>query len=592
MARLVPADPPDGMPYSERTVLAALATLPDPWIVVIDIPIGVFTRPRPGLEQIDFLLVHPGLGLAVIEVKGGQITIEEGKWFTTPHGTITPKPLRRTPFQQAADQRFELQRFLWKRLNIPDQAMAHGVALPGCHVESSLGPEAPRDLVIDADDLHDIAEPVARIMRKWQTSLTVSDEEVERLLDLLKPSMSMTIVLARQTARIEQAIERETRKQVDFSESQVDAYSVMLRHERALVMGEAGTGKTVLAVERAKRLAGTGSRTLLLCHRSAVFSAILTLLADLNLPRQISTDPDVMLTAAHWTGLRRFLEDKGGQLPSANASSMPDAMLAAAEKAGLQFDAIVVDEGQEFTPNQIEGLTWLLTDPEDGPLYFFADPFQHSGIFTASHLIERQQLRGSYDWQMPLEMPVVNLIDNVRNAMPVADNARNFVKQQRSRAVVPGRVPQEILCKKRSEVVARGAAEIDRLLSEEGFSPNQLLAVLVGVDETDFASQLRRLNRHAVSVSQLTRFPLTPADLRVAHGYPDLVQGLEAEVVVAVIWQDGPMSVGDVRDLYVAMTRARSHLIVISNRYLAQLGLAARVAFEAADREVTDDDDE
>jgi ATP-dependent exoDNAse (exonuclease V) alpha subunit len=42
------------------------------------------------------------------------------------------------------------------------------------------------------------------------------------------------------------------------------------------------------------------------------------------------------------------------------------------------------------------------------------------------------------------------------------------------------------------------------------------------------------------------------------------------------------LTVGDVRDLYVAASRARSHLIVVSSRPLAQLQAAARATLALA----------
>jgi nuclease-like protein len=579
MARVLPPQLPEGLPRSERTVYDAFLTLPDPWLVLVDIPVGIFGRPRPGLEQIDFLLVHPRLGLGIIEVKGGKISIREGEWFTTPHGSTTPRPLGRSPFKQAADQRFELQRFLWKRLRIRDDAMAHGVALPDCHVSGPLGPDAPTDLVIDASGLAQPLAAVERVMRRWRSSANLSAEDLERLVALLKPTLSLTIVLAAQVAQIEKALERETRRQVDFSESQFEAYRLMLRCERALVFGEAGTGKTVLAVERARRLVETGSRTLLLCHRAGVLAAIRTLAADLSPTRQFDPRSDETFVLTHWTGLRQALESAGRLLPELTSRGLPDAMLKAADDLGLlRFDAIVIDEGQEFTPGQIEGLAWLLNEPEDGPLYVFADPFQHSGLFTAGG----KQMRGTYEWKVPLEMRIVALVDNVRNSKPIADAAGSFLLDQRSRSVVEGRDPEIHRLRRRQDVVTRAADRLARLLGEERFRANQLLAVLTGIGEEAFVRELQRRRLHGVSVTEISRFPLTSADLRIAYGLPDHVQGLEAEIVVLIDWDDRPMSIGRVRDLYVAMSRARSHLVVFSNRDLDELEMAAGLALQAS----------
>lgn len=394
----------DDQPRSEHEVFAALTTLGDPWLVLSDVPFGLFGRPRPGLAQIDFLLVHPRRGLCVLEVKGGEITIRDGIWYTRPRGGEA-EALRRTPFAQAADQRYELQRFLWKHLSIPDAAMAHAVALPGCVVPGGIGPDAPRALVVDINDMQNMPAAIDRVMRQWRTNLALDEDSVERLVGLLKPSATLTIVLAATADITEKALERETRRQVRFTESQVEAYRIMLRRERTLVLGEAGTGKTVLAVERARRLSQTGLRTLLLCHRAGAFAFISTLLGKDAPARAFDPANPGILTAIHWGAFVKQLRAASGRkIPSPRqAGILVEEFAAAAEDVGLQFDALVVDEGQEFTPGQLEALTWLLDDPEYSPMYIFADPFQHSGFFTFGQH-DRESKRGTYRWKPPSEM--------------------------------------------------------------------------------------------------------------------------------------------------------------------------------------------
>jgi hypothetical protein len=560
-------------------VFRALTELPEPWIVISDIPFGIFGRPRPGLAQIDFLLVHAQRGLVVIEVKGGRISTRHGQFFTRPHGATEDKPLRRSPFDQAADQRFELQRFLYKHLPIKDEAMAHAVAFPDSVIEGSLVANVPAALVLDMNALSDPGRAIDGVLRSWRPRLSLEPPQVERLVRLLKPSMEMQVVLAARVALTERGIARETRRQVEFSESQVAAYRTMLQRERTLVVGEAGTGKTVLAVERARRLAATGSRTLLLCHRAVIAAAMATLLEMSPSDRRAnSRDDGNMLVLRHWTGLRQDLE-AFGDLPSNNDSAdFADAMLAAADAGQMSFDAIVLDEGQEFTPGQLEGLTWLLTDPEDGPFYVFADPFQHSGLFTASRREERDEVRGSYDWRLPFEAPVVVLVDNCRNAQPIAEIAGAFVRDRKSRSRVDGSAPEFSIVRGRRDLLNMACERVAGLL--ESLRAAQLLVVLTGFDEAEFVDAARRHRFDTVSTTELSRFPLTPIDLRVAYGLPDHVQGLEAEVVVALCWQDGPMNVARVRDLYVAFSRARSHLAVFSNRDSNELRLAAHVALQ------------
>jgi hypothetical protein len=307
----------------------------------------------------------------------------------------------------------------------------------------------------------------------------------------------------------------------------------------------------------------------------------MTVIGDSEIKRGFDPQADDLLTVTHWTGLDRGLGRPGQGLPPPTSPDLPDAMLASAESLKLRYEAIVLDEGQEFTPQQLEGLTWLLDDPEQGPFYVFADPFQHSGMFTAAQQLDmRERLRGAYRWEVPFDAAVIPLVDNVRNAQPICELGAAFVLAAESRSHVQGGKPEFLLTRRSRDLVSTAGSRISELLGGEALRPNQLLVVLLGVSADDFTKHMWKVRSvQTVSVRDLTRFPLTPNDLRVAWGDPDLVQGLEAEVVIVLVRTDSEITVARVRDLYVAVTRARSHLIVVSDRTEEQLKLAARVAF-------------
>jgi hypothetical protein len=86
MAKFIPPELPHEAPRSERVTAEALSALPAAWTVLWDIPFGIFARPKPGLRQVDFVLLHQRHGIIVLEVKGGGISVKDGTWFTTPYG--------------------------------------------------------------------------------------------------------------------------------------------------------------------------------------------------------------------------------------------------------------------------------------------------------------------------------------------------------------------------------------------------------------------------------------------------------------------------------------------------------------------------
>ena len=162
--------------------------------------------------------------------------------------------------------------------------------------------------------------------------------------------------------------------------------------------GSAGTGKTVLAIERARRLSEEGFSVLLTCYNGPLGE----FLAD-----AVRESASVTAGSSHSVCLR-LIKEAGMRVPRSPSqewwrTDAPDLMLRAAEETGRNFDAIVVDEGQDFAPGWFEGLMILLSDLETGPFYVFADT---------------QQAIYLKDWAPPGEWPAFDLDVNCRNTLP------------------------------------------------------------------------------------------------------------------------------------------------------------------------------
>ena len=563
MARLIPAVLGPDAPMSERIVFAAFSQLPDSWTLLWDVPVGLFGRPRADLRQIDCLLMHERLGLLVVEVKGGEIRVEQGAWSTRRRGAQEWKPLPRSPFKQAADQRYTLQRFLAQEFRIDPASLAHAVAFPGCDVTTDLGPDAPRELAIDASDLRSPSEALHRVRQHWGDCPPLSGELIEAVLNRLRPSFEMTILSASVAADTTAGLERETRRQALMVEGQIEVYRTLLSTDRVVVLGGAGTGKTVIAAQLARQLASTGSRTLLLCHRSAVEAFLATLLGIRSTHRSYEGHSSEALHSATWLKVASAVAEAVDRPPlPASDPALSEYFLDFCDSLPAPYDALVLDEGQEFTPQQIEALTWLLSDPDTSPIYIFADPFQHSGIFTTSPQ-DRVEKRVHYRWTSPITAETVLLTTNCRNSTPIAELASRFYPHKAPVSVVDGPDPQFHQVSE-ANVLPETFRVVSRLIGQEGFRPNQLLVVLIGFSAKEADQAAAREQILTVPLKQVSRFPLTPKDLRVACGRPDDVQGLEADAIV-VAYRRGPDTTGMQRDMYIATSRARSVLHVVSN---------------------------
>ena len=585
MAHVFPQQLPAGTPASERIVFDAMRGLPEAWTVLWDVPVGLFGRPRADRRQIDFLLIHPEAGLIVLEVKGGSIKVEHGEWFTQPRGSSDWKRLSRSPFKQVADQRFTLERWLRARFDIDRRFLCHGVVFPGCDAPpNDLGPDAPTNLAIGQADLAKLEPSLWRIRSLWGDCPRLEAQTLREIVASLRPSFEMRILAATTAAATVAELDRETRRRVDMVHGQVDAYRTLLRTQRLVVLGGAGTGKTVVAAELASHHASLRHRTLLLCHRASV-RAFLTTLLDVPISDRWSVNgpSKATLQVAAWSNLVAAVHGlhEGNNSPS----DLSERFLSFRESLDRPYDVVVVDEGQEFTPDQLEALTWILDDPASSPLYVFADPFQHSGLLSTP-LRDRFEKRITFQWTNPIDGQQIFLTENCRNTKQIAELAGHFYPEPAPAPLVEGRGP--LFHRSPRESVLKTTFDlVGRLIQREGFETQQILVVVIGfaVSEAEKAGAMAGVG--TIAGDRLARFPLTPRDVRVVVGRPDEVQGLEADVTIVALG-DGSDHQGTPRELYVGISRAKAEVHVVSPWARKQVMRLASKGAEAADQAIED----
>ena len=172
------------------------------------------------------------------------------------------------------------------------------------------------------------------------------------------------------------AFNEEDRKIVELSEQQ-GRVRAMLPHLRAAVTGAAGSGKTVLAIELARRLAMAGTPTLLACFNRRLAQ---------HLAGWTVGTPNLDVRHFHRLCYETAVEarlpmDAADDHVTADGSpyfdhELPDLLERAARTLGPRYDAIVVDEAQDFKQWWWPALLSLHTDPDGGRLYVFADANQ------------------------------------------------------------------------------------------------------------------------------------------------------------------------------------------------------------------------
>ncbi len=523
-----PTFPDDG--GAERAVWDALREqLPDDVVLFH----GLHVQEDEQEYEIDVLVAWPGVGLAAIEVKGGHVDRVDGTWFQG-NG---PRRHRIDPVRQVQGARHALQALLRRRdLWAAEARTAHLVAFPHRYVPRDWETvDLPRDMLVDRGDLERSGGVAARVKRAverhGQGHAGLAADDVPALVDSLAGGFPS------QAEHLSLALEHETRLE-QMTRDQARVLDALSEVRRMRVVGGAGAGKTWLALEQARRRARAGERVALLCYSRGLGRylervtqtwpardrpAYVGLFHDLPLSwgaeRGADDDPD------YW---ERHLPTELGRL----AGERPSTDL---------FDAVVVDEAQDFGDLWWPSLLRCLRDPDDGGLYVFLDDAQR--VFP----------RGV---DVPLQLVPVTLRENLRSTKQIA---------QVFGALSPDTLTPRGMNGPRVRIVdvpaaaAVGAADdaVEALL-DEGWNPGQVALLATG-------------RRHPAQVNEVSvggyaaYWDAFFAEEDVFFGHVLGFKGLERPAVV--------LSVNGVRDeararemLYTGLSRARSLLVVVGDR--------------------------
>lgn len=192
-----------GTTHSEREVAAALRSQLGPHDSMLT---GLrLTDPRHGDVEADIVLLLADCGVAVIEVKGGQVEYRDGQWLVS-----RPGYERRTnPVEQARRAKHALRRFLDRQ---PEwsHGLVHAewfVALPQMSITGDLGPEGLSDHLLCAVELNDGVERIRRRLREGHgPARPLPDEWVDVALSLLMRRPSAPAPMAHRGHRTRWAV--------------------------------------------------------------------------------------------------------------------------------------------------------------------------------------------------------------------------------------------------------------------------------------------------------------------------------------------------------------------------------------------------
>ncbi|NUR15253.1 MAG: ATP-binding domain-containing protein [Dermatophilaceae bacterium] len=509
-------------------------------------------------HELDIVVLMPGVGIVVVEVKGGSVSVDtQGQWWS---GGGTRKS-RVRPVEQCRDGKYALREFIeadprWKNRRSRVR-FGHAVVVPFTELADDFATtDCPRWMISGSRDLDDLARRIHDVVGRQENEQRVpTDDDIELIVEILTGRSFPAPDVAADADEREAAADRLTLEQAALLQ-------VTRLIRRMEIRGGAGSGKTILALTQAKDLTrGQGDRraqrVALVCYSiglSQYFKRQLAGVPRNHRPAFVGSFEDLanlwgIDTASHDRNDAAFWERDLAAGMAEVASGLPE---------GKRFDAVIVDEAQDFADHWWHPLMKSLRDEDEGGLYVYSD--------------ENQRIFARYG-RPPVPLVPLVLDHNLRNTQQIA---RAFGPLAPTRMQLRGGDGAEVtfVGTTLDEAIDAADDQVDVLLAA-GWRPEHVALLTMG---SRHPAQVERQEADG-HVGYWRSFW---EDDDVFYGHVLGCKGLERRAVVLCV---NAKSTDRAREmLYVGMSRATDQLVVVGDPdFVREIGgsqVAARLGLE------------
>lgn len=489
-------------------------------------------------HEVDLVALMPESGIVTVEVKGSHV------WFDAHQGWLIHRdgaPQRIDPVGQARDACYALRHYVEADPRWGSRGRlrwSHHVVLACTKLDDDFAaPDCPRWQISGANDLDTLGQQIwdTTSLHRQDAALPTADD-IELICEILSGR--------NQPARDPVAIADDRQALSDrLTMEQANLLSVTRLLNRVEIRGGAGSGKTVLAMRQASDLAagrvdGQRRRVAVVCYSYGLAEYLrreLLVGSRSKRPAFVGTFEDL---GRNWgvpiTGDRQdsqFWESELPALMAEAAQQLEDA---------VRFDAIIVDEAQDFADDWWTPLLHALRDEQVGGLYAYSD--------------ERQRVFARFG-RPPVALVPLVLDHNLRNTRQIGESFVSLAPT--SMELRGGDGPAVSFVPAPAGESVEVADEQVEVLLEEGWRPRDIALITMGA-------------RHPVQVERQKTMGFAEywgdfwSNNDIFYGHVLGFKGMERRAVVLCVNEDGTRDRGRER-LYVGLSRATDRLVVVGD---------------------------
>lgn len=563
MARMIPPSVSIDTPTGERELFNKLRSDPSTngWVVLHSLDIK---KHRSKIEgELDMVVLVPGLGILCIEVKGCSVSRRDGNWIY-PYESSSEGP-----FKQASKAMHSLRDYVSKQDKSLSNLLYFSAVVftkadfneesPEWHPWQYINRQRFTRQPISKNFVDILQRAHAHMKSMWgqhswydDVKTRPTEEQISRLLHILRNEFEYLVSPRRDIEVLEQEIQ-------DFTEEQFDALDLLEDNTRVIFKGPAGTGKTVLAIEAARRASSQGLSVLIVCYNKLLGDWLTQQTAEISAVTpsfRCGTFHSVLLSIVGNSPPPNAAKDYWKrQLPVLAADCLLDG------SNGIpSFDMLIVDEAQDLVDDEyLDVMDLLLTGGLAGGKWALFGDFEKQAIYASENGSGVVKAMSGLVARSPSHVNFALRI-NCRNAEPIA-NTLSITSgltpgYKRILHDMEGADVDPLFYTSPSAQVARLRSAIDELL--KSFKHSEIVILSMRGDEASCAR---------LAVDEFPEIPMVPIrQLKNSVSIPftsiHAFKGLESSAVIITDVDN----LDDERSqalLYVGMSRARARLYML-----------------------------
>ena len=351
----------------EDIMFEALEKLPNDYYVFHSFKVVNVIDGQIKESEADFVIFNRTKGILCLEAKAGHVKYDNGVWRYASGKEMSHDG----PYNQAAKNKWVIKDCILNSSHselLNKCKLLHAVWFPSVSLNELqskiLAPEADIQITLTKDDLLDPQIAIDRIFNKnvansVKTTLSEKDREI-LLKKVLCPSFDLVPAISFEADLNKQIFHRMLREQTCV-------LNFLVEQRTAVIQGAAGTGKTLVALEKARRHANNNERVLFLCYNKYLQEYISENNPHENIDYYTIDGYACKLSDSALPDYKKVKEILEGYYLS---ESFP-------------YQHVIIDEGQDFGQDDIEEnniislLFSIIEDNENnGSFYIFYDSMQ------------------------------------------------------------------------------------------------------------------------------------------------------------------------------------------------------------------------